>query len=118
MRNRRARPLVDRLQPHLGHQPPNALATDWVALAPQMPGHLARAIPRRLQELPVDQPHQLQVQRGLTGWLIVEPGPADRDQLALPHDRQLGVVWGNPRPPPLDAHRPEALAKKSRSTTN
>src|SRR3954454_6389014 len=83
-----------------------------------MPCHLARAIPRRLQELPVNQPHQFQVQRRLPSRLIVEPGPADRDQLALPHDRELGVVRVNHLPPPLDAHRPEALAKKSRSTTN
>jgi len=73
VRNRRARPLVDRLQPHPGHQPPHPLATNRVALAPQVAGHLARPIPRRLQELPVDQPHQLQVQRGLSGWLVVEP---------------------------------------------
>jgi len=115
MRNRRPRPLIDRLQSHLGHQPPHPLAANCIALAPQMPGHLARAIPRRLQDLPVDQPHQRKVQRRLSGWLVIEPRSADRDQFALPHDREFGVLRLNHPPPPLNAHRPEALAKKSRS---
>src|ERR1700760_1131898 len=118
MRNRRPRPLVDRLQPHLGHQPPHPLAANRIAFAPQMPGHLGGAIPRRLQKLTVNQPHQLQVQRGLSGWLVIEPRPAGRNQLTLSHDRQLGVLRVNHLSPPLDAHRPEAFAKKSCSTTN
>src|SRR3954467_2108990 len=78
MRNRGARSLVDRLQPHLGHQPPDALAANRIALppprplaptrippAPRSPPHRGGAIPRRLQKLPVDQPHQFQVQRAL-----------------------------------------------------
>src|SRR5271165_4125945 len=101
MRNRCPWPLVNRHQPHPGHQPPDALAADRIALAPQMARHLARAIPGRLP-----------------GRLVVEPGPADRNQFTLPHHRQLGVPGLNHLPPPLDAHRPEAFAKKSRSTTN
>src|SRR3954447_4496616 len=41
MQNRRPWPLIDPFKPHLAHQPPDALAPDCVALAPQMPGHLA-----------------------------------------------------------------------------
>ena len=63
VRHRRPRPLVDWCQAHLRHQPPDALAADRIALAPQVPCHLPRAVPGRLQELRVDQTHQFQVQR-------------------------------------------------------
>ncbi len=72
MRDRRTRRLVDRRQAHLGHEPPDPFASDRITLTAQTAGHLARAIPRRFQELGVKQPHQFQVQRSLARWLIVE----------------------------------------------
>src|SRR5271166_4959974 len=48
----------------------------------------------------------------------MEPGSADRHQLALPHDGQLGRHGLDHLSPPRRAHRPEAFAKKSRSTSN
>lgn len=44
--------------------------------------------------------------------------PADRQQCASPNDRKPGVLRLDHLPPPTGAHRPEALRKKSRSTTN
>ena len=72
VRHRRARPLVNRRQPHPGHQPSDPLTTDLVPIPPQVPRHLARAIPRRLQELRVDQAHQSQDLCRLARRLVVE----------------------------------------------
>src|SRR3546814_13229911 len=44
--------------------------------------------------------------------------PADRQQAALRCDRQMLVCHLDLRSPPGHAHRPEAFAKKSRSTSN
>ena len=84
MRNRRLRSLVDRLQPHLPHQP---LAADLVPQPPKMTCHLAAAIPRCLQELLIDQPYQCRVPRGLIYHLPIIRRPAYRNQFALPYDR-------------------------------
>lgn len=54
-----------------------------------MAGHLAAAVPGRLEELLVDQPHQLQ--RTLTLPRTTMGRPADADELALSADRQHGV---------------------------
>src|SRR6185312_14372631 len=83
-----------------------------------MPRHLPRPIPRRLQELLVEQPHQRQVLRRLRRRRAVERRAADRYQCALPYDRQARVPGLDHRPPPVHAHRPKAFAKKSRSTTS
>lgn len=40
---------------HAGHM----IATDDIALAPQVPRHLTSTVERRLQELLIDQPHPL-----------------------------------------------------------
>ena len=87
MRNRRLRSPVDRLQPHLPHQPLHLLATDLVAQSPQVPCHLAAALPRRPQELLIDEPHRCQVQRLLIAHLSIVRRPAYRNQFALPYDR-------------------------------
>src|SRR6185437_11692672 len=83
-----------------------------------MPRHLPRSIPRRFQELLVEQPHQRQVLRRLRYRRAVKRGAADRYQCALPYDRQARVPGLDHRPPPVHAHRPKAFAKKSRSTTS
>src|SRR5947209_13182442 len=89
-----------------------------MAITTQVSGHLPRAIPGRLQELRIDQPHQRQVLRRLADRLVIERRPADRNQLALPNNGQPPVARLNQRPSPLHTHRPDAFAKKSRSTTN
>jgi len=49
---------------------------------------------------------------------VVIGRPADRQQAALHRDRQILVCRLDLRSPPGHAHRPEAFAKKSRSTSN
>ncbi|MCW2249252.1 hypothetical protein M2352_004912 [Azospirillum fermentarium] len=49
---------------------------------------------------------------------LVIAGAAERHQSALPGDRQARMLRLDHLPPPADAHRPEALRKKSRSTTS
>src|SRR5262249_44398234 len=117
-RHRRAWPLVDDAQTHLLHQPADPLAAHDVALAAQMPHHLPGAIERRAHVLLVHQTHQHQVELTLTRRLVVEPRPANRHQLTLASDWQRGVLAVDHLPPPIDAQRPKAFAKKSRSTTS
>jgi len=79
------RPLIDRRKAHPGHQPANAMAPYAPAVATQMPRHLPRAVPGRLQELLVDETHQHQVLGAVRRRLAVERGAADRHQLATGH---------------------------------
>ena len=46
---RRAQPLVGSAQAHPGYLPPDALATDAVALVAQVPRHLTAAVEQSLQ---------------------------------------------------------------------
>ena len=110
--------LVDGPKPHLAHQPGHAMATNAMAQTMQMPHHLTRTVIRRFQKGFVDQPHQRQRILILACWPIIVPRPADLEQCALPHDRQLLVCRVYLLTPPFNTHRPEAFAKKSRSTTN
>ena len=59
-----------------------------------------------------------QVQRRPPTGLAIEPRAADRHQLASPHDGQPRMLGLDHLTPPLPAHRPDAFAKKSRSTSN
>lgn len=111
MRHRGPRPLVDRRQSHPGHQPPHPLAADGVALPAEVTRQLARSVPGRLQELRINQPHQLQVQRRFALGPVVETRAADRDQLALAQDRQLRMVGLDHLTSSLKAHRPDAFQK-------
>src|SRR4051794_13458040 len=85
-------PLIDRRQAHLEHQPPHAVAADAPIVAPQMPCHLSRAVPRRLQELLVNETHENQVLSALRRRLTVKRRATDRRQLALAHNRE---PWGD-----------------------
>lgn len=116
--HRRLRTLVDGLQAHPRHQAANPLAVDLVPLPAEMTSHLPAAVPRRFQELRVDQPHQFQVLGTLAIPRLVVAGAAERHQRALLRDRQARMLRLDQLPPPADAHRPEALRKKSRSTTS
>ncbi len=100
------------------HQPSNPLAANTVAFSSKMACHLPRPIPWRLQELRIDQTHQRQILRRLASRLIIIGGSADCQKLALANNRQVLVACLNHCTSPLDAHRPEVLAKKSRSTTS
>jgi hypothetical protein len=55
-------PLVDGFETHLRHQPTHALAPDDMAKPAQIPRHLPTTVPRRVEKLLIDQPHQRQVQ--------------------------------------------------------
>jgi len=64
--------LVDRHQPHEAHQASDTMPPACVVVALHMTCHLARTVPRRLQELLVDDSHELQVLSILALRLIVE----------------------------------------------
>ena len=105
-------------KPHLAHQPGHAMATNAMAQTMQMPHHLPRTVIWRFQKGLVDQPHQRKRILTLACRPIIVPRPADLKQRALLNDRQPLVFRVDLLAPPFDAHRPEAFAKKSRSTTN
>ena len=63
-----------------------------VIIALHEPGHLARAIPRRLQKLLVDDRHEPQVLRTLALRLIVQVGTPQRQQRALAANAQLVIL--------------------------
>src|ERR1700733_1565748 len=58
----------------------------------QPEGHLAAAEVRVRGVMLVDQLHQRQVLRCLSGWLIVQAGAAKPQQVALSPHAQLGVI--------------------------
>jgi hypothetical protein len=93
-------------------------AANRITLAPEAMGHLPRAIPGRFQELRINQPHQRQIERRFAPRSVVEPRPADRDPLPVPDHGPLGMRRRDHLPSPIQAHRAEALAKQSRSTTS
>jgi hypothetical protein len=96
----------------------HALAVDRLAVLPQHPGQPSRAQERPLREQLVEPPHQPEVvvvgrPRG-----PVHARPGDPQQIALPADRQIGMVAIEQRSPVRNAHLPDLRAKKSRSTTS
>jgi hypothetical protein len=64
--------LVDRHQSHEPHQPPDAFPVHDKPLVLQMSGHLADAVERSVQKLPVEQQHQVEVHRCLAMRRVVE----------------------------------------------
>ncbi len=83
-----------------------------------MPRHLTRAVPWRLEERLIDQPHQFEVLRGLACRRAIERGARNRNELALPDNGQPRTIGIDHHLPPIQAQRSKALAKKSRSTTS
>src|SRR4030067_636002 len=108
--------LVDRRKPHLPHQPGDPLAADAPSPPTEPAGHLPGSEEGGLQELPVDDPHEIEVERGFSDRLVVERGAADSQKKALPGDREPGMGRLHHPFPPVSAARPKALDKKSRST--
>src|ERR1700692_3952932 len=113
-----ARPLIDRRQSHAAHQSTHPLATPVMTEPTQMPRHLPGSVKRCLHELFVDQPHEREVLGALARWRVIIAGPADRQEFALPGGRQVRMIAVHQFTPPRHAQRPEAFAKKSRSTTS
>ena len=64
--------LVDRHQTHEAHQPPDAFLVHGMALVLQVPGHLPHTVKRGLQELLVDQQHQIKIHRGFALRRVIE----------------------------------------------
>src|SRR3990170_5514362 len=110
--------LVDRTQPHLPHPPGDPLAADAPSTPTEPPCHLPGSEEGGLQELPVDDPHEIEVERGFSDRLVVERGAADSQKKALPGDAELGMGRFDHPFPPVSAQRPKALDKKSRSTVS
>jgi len=117
-RLRGARPGSERLDPHAPHQPLHALAVDAQTLCPQHCGHPTRAEKRVGRIQLVEPPHQRQIVVVGRPLRPVHPGSAQRKQLALPSDRQIGMIAVEQNFPVRLAHRPDLLDKKSRSTVN
>lgn len=61
-------------------------------LSLHMTGHLSRAIPWRLEELPVDDFHKGQALGAFTAGLVLEAGPRQRQQAALSPDAEIGMI--------------------------
>src|SRR5215203_202525 len=118
MRQAGPRFLINRHQAHGAHEAANAMATDTPALPAQVAGHLPRAVPGCLQELGIDLAHEREIGLALAGRGSVIARACDAEQPALSADREPRVSGLDPAPPPIEAHRPEALDKKSRSTTS
>ena len=81
-------------------------------------GHLPRAVPGRLEELPVDDFYKRQVFGAFPARVIVEARTYQRQQAALPPDAEIGMILLHRFLPPVPRMRLEASAKKSRSTTS
>jgi hypothetical protein len=64
--------LVDRHQAHETHQPPDALFVHGMTLVLQAPRHLPNAVERGVQELLVDQQHEIEVHRRLALRRVIE----------------------------------------------
>jgi len=71
--------LVDR---HHAHQPPDALFVHGMTLVLQVPCHLPDAVERGVQELLVDQQHQVEEHRGLALRRVMQRRPRDREKAA------------------------------------
>ncbi len=104
-------------QPYLTHQPADLMTANTMTNRAQV-ARLPRTIELRLKELLVDEPHEYRVRFSLPDLGIVEPRPADTQQLALSANRQMRMIRPHQFPAPRHAHRPEAFAKKSRSATS
>jgi hypothetical protein len=64
--------LIDRHQTHQLHQPADPMAPAPMPLSLHVTSHLPRAIPRRLEELPVDDGHEGKVLSAFAARLTVK----------------------------------------------
>ena len=112
------RRLVNRLQPHLPHQPANPMPADLVPVPVQLAHDLPAAKERTGQVDFVDPPHQRQ--RLLIGRAraMVQRRPTDRHQMALPAQTQFRVARLGHGFANIPAHRLSPRTQKSRSTVN
>ena len=113
-----SRRLVDGLQAHEPHQPPNPVTAGRDAFPPQLACHLAAAVEGIFEKQLVDAAHQRQSLRALPLGRIIERGPADRNKPALTAQAQARAIGRDHRLAFPPAHRLSPPAKKSRSTVN
>src|SRR5215204_3622602 len=71
-----------------------------------------QGVPGCLQELGIDLAHEREIGLALAGRGSVIARACDAEQPALSADREPRVSGLDPAPPPIEAHRPEALDKK------
>jgi hypothetical protein len=81
-------------------------------------GHLPLPIPRRFQELLVDDFHDTQVLGAFAARLIVNRRTRQGEQHTLAAHAHIRMIMLNRFLPPVPRMRLEASAKKSRSTTS
>ena len=110
--------LVDWHEAHQPHETSDPFLVHEMVVIPQVPGHLAHAIKRRLQELLIDQEHQIEVHLALAFRFIVKRRPRDRQQLALLADGQGGIGRFNHLASHLPVQGLSFLAKKSLAMAN
>ena len=80
--------LVHRLQPHRPQQPPDPLGVDFMPQTPQVGRHPQHAIARRPRVLLVQQAHQGKVFIAFSRRSVVQAGPVQAQQLALPAEAE------------------------------
>src|SRR4029077_7467205 len=115
---RRPRLRPQRRDPHSPHQPLHPLAVDRPPFRPQHRRHPPRAEKRPGREQLVDPPHQRKIVVVGGCRLPIDTGAGEAEQLALLANRRLAMSAIDERPTIRDAHLPDLLAKKSRSTVN
>jgi len=74
------------LQPHQMHRPAYPFVVSKMSLALKIDHHLAGPVEWRHQVLSVNQLHKIELLLGDSFWLVVPPGAADSQQLALAFD--------------------------------
>lgn len=82
---------VERPQSHDLHQSTDVFPVDAMLLTLQPDSYLASSVERRRHVLLVDQFHKDEVLVRDSCRLVVQPGAADIQQLALPHHRERGT---------------------------
>ena len=90
----------------------HAVASDGSTAPVQVPDHLPAVVPRRLEELLVDDQHQREVNGMLGDRLVVERRAAHRHEPTLPRDRETMSGLDHLQPS-IQAHRPKAFDAKN-----
>jgi hypothetical protein len=103
---------------HHAHQPLHVLAIDLRAFLVEFKHHAPRAIKRQLEMQFVDAAHQREIVRCRRRLLPINARTRQRQQRALAPHGKIALGRINHGPSILQAHRPDLLAKKSRSTVS
>ena len=103
---------------HQSHQPLHVLAIDLRAFLVEFQRHSPRAVKRQLEMQFVDAAHQREIVRRRRGFGPVDARTRQRQQLALAPHGKIALGRINHGSSIRHAHRPDLLAKKSRSTVS